>query len=68
MKTLTMSEFRREPGERILDVYRDGQSFLLTKAGKPVAQLLPVDTIIEADGTIRGERPLTMGLNLGGHY
>jgi len=68
MKTLTMSEFRREPGERIRDVYRGGRSFLITKAGKPVAHLVPVDTVIEADGTIRGERPVTLGLNLGGYY
>jgi prevent-host-death family protein len=68
MKTITMTEFRREPGERIREVYREGKSFLVTKAGKPVAQLVPVDTIIEANGTIRGERPLTLGLNLGGYY
>ena len=68
MKTLTMTEFRREPGERIREVHREGKSFLVTKAGKPVAQLVPVDTIIEANGTIRGERPVTFGLNLGGYY
>lgn len=71
MKTLTMSEFRREPGERIRDVYREGDSFLITKQGKPVAKLIPLhsDTIvIEKDGTIRGGRPLTAGLNIGGYY
>lgn len=64
-----MTEFRKRPGERILDVVRDGRSFLLTKQGRPAAQLLPAEgTVIESDGTVRGERPLTMGLDLGGHY
>lgn len=61
MKTISMTEFRASPGERILDVVRDGNSFLLTKAGKPVAKLVPADDtiVIESDGTIRGETPLT---------
>jgi prevent-host-death family protein len=61
MKTLTMTEFRASPGERIIDVIRDRASFLITKAGKPVAKLVPVDddrTIIERDGRVRGELPL----------
>lgn len=37
-----MSDFRKEPGERIRDVFKLGRSFLITKAGKPVAQLVPV--------------------------
>lgn len=44
MKTITLTEFRSEPGERIRDVERNGLSFLLTKSGKPVAKLVPVDT------------------------
>lgn len=70
MKTITLSEFRAEPGERIRDVQREGKSFLLTKSGKPAARLVPVDdvTIIESDGTIRGEPPLTLRTPLGGHY
>jgi prevent-host-death family protein len=70
MKTITMSELRAEPGERIRDVSHEGQSFLVTKAGKPAAKLVPVDegTVIESDGTIRGPAPLTMRQNLGGHY
>lgn len=43
VKTITMSELRREPGEIIREVQRGGQSFLVTKAGKPAAKLVPVD-------------------------
>ena len=64
MKTLTMTEFRTSPGERLIDVLRDREQFLLTKAGKPAALLVPVGdadvtTVIERDGTIRGPMPLT---------
>ncbi len=57
-----MTQFRSEPGERITDVVRDHASFLLTKAGKPVARLVPVDdvTVVERDGAIRGPLPLTL--------
>ena len=70
MKTITMSDFRAEPGERLRDVQRGGQSFLITKAGKPAARLVPVDDaiVIERDGTIRGEPPLTLKTPMGGHY
>lgn len=64
MRRLTMTEFRASPGERLIDVLRDGATFLLTKAGKPAAMLVPVrdadvTTVIERDGTIHGPRPLT---------
>jgi len=67
MKTITMTEFRSEPGERVRDVQRNGQSFLITKAGKPAARLLPPSevTLIERDGTIRGELPITFRRRLG---
>ena len=70
MKTITMTQWRSEPGERITDIRRDGSSFLITKGGKPVARLLPVDdvNVIEQDGRIRGELPLTMRLDLGTGY
>ena len=45
MKTITLSAFRKEPGERIRDVARGGESFLLTKSGTPVAMLVPVGTV-----------------------
>jgi prevent-host-death family protein len=65
MKTITMTELRQEPGERIRDVQKEGKSFLVTKAGKLAAKLVPVDdtTIIESDGTIRGPKPLTFRLS-----
>jgi prevent-host-death family protein len=62
MKTITMTELRSQPGEYLIDIRRDRKSFLITRAGKPAAKLGPVDddrTIIERDGTIRGELPLT---------
>lgn len=70
MKAITLTEFRAEPGERIRDCQREGKSFLLTKSGKPAARLLPPDDtiVIETDGTIRGELPLTFRLDLGGYY
>ena len=70
MKTITMTELRSEPGARLEDIKRNGDSFLITKSGRPAAILGPVDDTIEIlpNGTIRGERPLTMGLDLGGSY
>lgn len=67
MKILTMTEFRASPGERLIDVLRDRAQFILTKAGKPAALLVPVGdadvtTTIERDGTIRGPIPLTFRL------
>lgn len=63
MKAISMTEFRKEPGERIIDVRRDGESFLLTKNDKPVAKLVPADCNTDADdceilpdGTITGGR------------
>jgi len=42
VQKLSMSAFRKKPGKRIRDVYKLGRSFLITKGGKPVAQLVPV--------------------------
>ena len=67
-----MTEFRKQPGERIIDVIRDRARFLITKQGKPVATLGPVsdtDTIIGRDGKIQGDVPLTFREpGLGGYY
>lgn len=70
MKTVTMSEFRREPGEHLIDVRRGEEGLLLTKGGKPVARVLPISdiTTITRDGKIHGEPPLTMRLRLDGSY
>lgn len=66
LKIITMTEFRAEPGEYVRATQRHGRSFLITKAGKPVARLLPPNdsTTIERDGTIRGELPLTFRCRL----
>jgi prevent-host-death family protein len=66
LKIITMTEFRAEPGEYVRATQRHGRSFLITKAGKPVARLLPPSdtTVIEHDGTIRGEMPLTFRRHL----
>ena len=71
MKKITMTELRAEPGERIRDVQRGGESFLITKAGEPAAMLVPareVRTVIMPDGRIEGPEPLTLRRALGGHY
>lgn len=62
MKTITMTQFRAEPGEYVRETQRHGRSFLITKSGKPVARLLPPSdsTVIERDGAIRGELPITL--------
>lgn len=44
---LTLSAFRTQPGEYVRDVHRDGKRYLLTKAGKPVALLVPADALME---------------------
>lgn len=59
--TITMAEFRKRPGEYILAVERARQTFVITKNGREVARLVPMDdgTIIESDGTVIGDMPLT---------
>ena len=60
-----MMELRAGPGE-ILDQVFLGKRFVVTRAGKPLALLRPLDeTTINPDGSWAGERPLTMGRNLG---
>jgi antitoxin (DNA-binding transcriptional repressor) of toxin-antitoxin stability system len=59
MRKITMTEFRSGPGDYILDVCRDGKTFMLTKAGKPVAKLGPIEEgtcEIMPDGTVRGDQ------------
>jgi prevent-host-death family protein len=43
-QTITMTEFREQPGEFVRSVQRHNVSLLLTKNGKPVARLVPVET------------------------
>lgn len=47
---LTLSTFREQPGEYVRDVHRLGKRYLLTKSGKPVALLVPVDSVPGKDG------------------
>ena len=44
---LTLSLFLTQPGEYLRAVAREGKRYLLTKSGKPVALLVPVDALVE---------------------
>lgn len=68
MKTITMMQLRASPGEYAFRVRADGESFLVTYQGKPCFKMVPVEdvTIIRPDGSVKGPKPLTMGLGLGG--
>lgn len=70
MKTITMMDLRKSPGEYAHLVYKHGESFLVTNQGRPVFKMVPVEEgiIIKSDGEIIGEKPLTFRLNLGGEY
>ena len=70
MKTITMMQLRATPGEYAFRVRADGESFLVTYQGKPCFKMVPVEdtTVVRPDGTIKGPKPLTMGLKLGGEY
>ena len=65
--TLTVTEFRAQPGE-VLDRVSRGMEITITKNGNPGAVLSPPETIIKSDGTFTGRKPLTFGLDLGGEY
>ncbi len=65
----TITDVRRQPGEYLRAVEYDDRSFTITRHGEPVAQLVPVgDCVIESDGIIRGELPVTFRRNLGSSY
>ena len=70
MKTITMMQLRKQPGEYAHLVSRHGESFLVTAGGKPVFKMIPVEenTVILPDGSFKGSKPLTFGLKLGGEY
>lgn len=59
--TITVTEFRAAPGDA-LDRVAHGATIHITKNGKPIAKLIPEDTIIHPDGSYTGERPLMMGV------
>lgn len=46
---ITLSAFRAQPGEFVRNVHRSGKRYLLTKAGKPVALLVPANAVSEDD-------------------
>lgn len=70
MKTITMMQLRKQPGEYAHLVSRHGESFLVTAQGKPVFKIVPVsdETVIRPDGTVVGPKPLTFRQDLGGEY
>jgi antitoxin (DNA-binding transcriptional repressor) of toxin-antitoxin stability system len=70
MKTITMMQLRASPGEFAFRVRADGESFVVTYQGKPCFKMVPVEdmTVVRPDGSFKGPKPLTMGLNLGGEY
>ena len=60
MRKITMMEFRSMPGEFVHEVYRHGKIFIITKMGKPVAQLSPLDSVvILSNGKCIGGIPIT---------
>jgi prevent-host-death family protein len=65
-----MMQLRQHPGEYVFRVRADGESFLVTYQGKPCFKMVPVEdtTVVRPDGTFKGPKPLTMGLDLGGEY
>ena len=70
MKTITMMQLRASPGEYAFRVRADGESFLVTYQGKPCFKMVPVEdmTVVRPDGTFKGPKPITMGLDLGDEY
>jgi len=61
MREITIMTFRKSPGEFIHEVSRHGKTFIITKQGKAVARLCPMDdmNVINSDGEIIGEKPVT---------
>lgn len=70
MKTITMMQLRKAPGEYAHQASKHGESFLVTSQGRPVFKIVPVEevTIVRSDGTFVGPKPLTFRQNLGGEY
>lgn len=66
--TVTMMEFRKQPGE-VIDQVSHGMVVEVDKNGKHVASIVPAvlyyKNVIHSDGRIEGEIPLTFRMNLG---
>lgn len=65
--SVTMMELRSQPGEVLRAVEVDRRRITITKQGRAVAQLVPVDevTVVHSDGTVSGPLPITHRRNLG---
>jgi len=64
---ITMMQLREQPGEVLRAVEHDGRTITVTKSGREIAKIVPLDgvTKINSDGSWSGPRPITMGRNLG---
>lgn len=59
MITVTMMKLRSEPGEWIYhQVWKHGETVVITHHGKEIAQICPLDSIV-IDSKGRGVKPLT---------
>ena len=61
-RTITIMQLRSSPGEYLHAVSVHRQRLVITKQGKPVAQLVPIEpdvTIIDRNGECHGELPVT---------
>jgi hypothetical protein len=58
---LTVTEFRAAPGEA-LDAAYHGATIEIMRNGKHIATIEPPPTVIKADGSWTGARPITKGL------
>ena len=64
-ESITMMQLRKSPGEYFWwRCFRNGESFIVTHGGKEIAKIVPLDTVIDSQGKVSGEKPLTMGMNL----
>ena len=66
-QTVDMMGLRNAPGEAI-EFVKHGGTIKIEKSGKPVGSLIPPPTVIHPDGSFDGEKPLTMGVDLGSGY
>lgn len=70
--TVTMMEFRAQPGE-VADRVAAGMRIHVTKQGKHIMTIIPAGwdsetTVVRSDGSFVGQPPLTFRKNLGDKY